>query len=234
MQLFCLTYAGGTATFYNQIEQYIDNDIEVIKLEYAGHGSRYKEPFYEDFIELAEDMYRQIRMLLNVSQEYALMGYSMGSISLVELLKIIIEKNEIALPTHAFLAAHEPHAKAELMGYSDAELDEYVKERTVRFGGIPEKLINNKSFWRVYLPIYRNDYAIIGKYDFSKLDLKTTIPATLFYSETDTPIRDMRLWSNYFVGVIEYIEYVGSHFFIQEHCSEMCAIINKKLQMEKK
>ena len=36
MKLFCFTYAGGTASFYEQIEDLLPKSIEVIKLEYAG------------------------------------------------------------------------------------------------------------------------------------------------------------------------------------------------------
>jgi len=229
MQLFCLSFAGGTAAFYNQIEPYISREIEIIKLEYAGHGIRNKENFYTDFDELAEDMYSEIKKLLHPDKEYALFGYSMGSISLVEILKRIIKRAEIKLPTRVFLAAHEPVTKKELSNYSSVELDEYVKERTISFGGIPERLIHNNSFWRIYLPIYRNDYSIIGKYDFKRLDLRTDIPAIVLYSPSDTKIEDIRLWKKYFCGDVEYLEFNGTHFFINEYCEEICAMINNRL-----
>lgn len=232
MQLFCLTYAGGTAAFYNQLDQYINSSVEILKLEYAGHGTRQKEAFYQDFFELANDMYMQIKNLLKPAQEYALIGYSMGSISLVEILNLIIGKKEILLPRCVFLAAHEPITKKELRDFRDNELDEFVKERTIHFGGIPEKLINNKSFWRIYLPIYRNDYSIIAKYNFDSVKLRTYIPAVIFYSPTDTSANDMVLWKKYFVGKVEFIEYKGNHFFIQQHCKEICDVINEMLQVE--
>lgn len=232
MQLFCLTFAGGTAAFYNQIEPYIADCIEVIKLEYAGHGTRHKEAFYKDFDELADDMYDIIVRRVNSDNEYALFGYSMGSISLVEITKRILDREEIRPPLHVFLAAHEPITKKELENYSDGELDSYVKERTIKFGGVPEKLIKNKSFWRMYLPIYRNDYSIIGKYDFGRLNLNTHIPATIFYSPTDTKLDDMKLWSRYFTGGLEFLEYKGTHFFINDHCEEMCTVINTRLLLE--
>lgn len=232
MQLFCLTYAGGTAAFYNQMDQYIVDDIELVKLEYAGHGDRRKEVFYKDFSELADDLYAEVKRCLKSDEKYALIGYSMGSISVVEVLKNIIEKEEIKLPEHIFLAAHEPIVEKELARISREATDEFVKERTIRFGGIPDKLVNNKSFWRMYLPIYKNDYSIIGKYDFDLLELKTEIPTTVFYSSTDTLLSNMKLWGKYFIGELEFIEYTGTHFFIFDHCEEMCSIINNRLRLE--
>ena len=95
MQLFCFTYAGGSADFYNQIEPFIASDIEVVKLEYSGHGKRRKEPNYESFNDLTEDMYSLIKEYMRVNENYALMGYSMGSIVLVEVLSKIKKMEEI-------------------------------------------------------------------------------------------------------------------------------------------
>lgn len=226
-KLFCFTYAGGTASFFNDIEKDLCG-YDVVKLEYAGHGVRHKEPYYESFDELADDMYSLVRNAYT-NGEYAMFGYSMGSISLIEVLRRIIADSKFPNPSQVFIAAHEPHTKAELVDYSSGELDEYVKQRTIRFGAVPDVLLNNKAFWRLYLPIYRADYSLIGKYRFENLELKTRIPATIFYSDMDTPTKDMMLWKKYFVGDCDYYKYDGTHFFIQEHHQEMAEIIRKKL-----
>lgn len=225
-QLFCFTYAGGNASFFDGIEKDIDG-IEVVKLEYAGHGARHKECFYKDFDELAEDVFNELRGRYS-GGEYALFGYSMGSVVLVEVLRRIITSTCMSSPARVFFAAHEPHTKQELLNFSGDELDEWVKKRTIKFGAVPEKLINNKAFWRMYLPLYRADYTLIGKYRFENLNLKTDIPAVIFYSETDTPLANMKLWENYFIGDCEYHRFDGGHFFIQEHHPEIAEIIMKK------
>ena len=226
-QLFCFTYAGGSSSFFDVIEKDLP-ELEVIKPEYAGHGTRRKENFYKNFDELADDIYSLVKEKYS-GGAYALLGYSMGTITAVEVLKRIISDTEMNEPAHVFLAAHEPHSKAELSGFADNELDEWVKERTIRFGAVPEKLIGNNSFWRVYLPLYRADYSIIGKYKFEDLNLRSNIPATVFYSETDTPRSEMKLWERYFVGECSLRKYDGNHFFIFEHHKEMAQIINSRM-----
>ncbi|MBQ9483712.1 MAG: thioesterase [Ruminiclostridium sp.] len=227
-KLFCFTYAGGNAAFFDLIEKDLP-DIELVKFEYAGHGTRHKEAFYNDFDELADDIYGVFRARYS-GGDYALFGYSMGAVALAEVLKRILGDKELDAPSHVFLAAHEPHSKAELVGYADESSDEWVRERTIRFGAVPEKLINNKSFWRIYLPLYKADYSIIGKYRFEELGLRTTVPAAVFYSETDTPTAEMELWKNYFVGRCELYRYEGNHFFIREHHKEIAAVINGKMK----
>ncbi len=225
LQIFCFTYAGGNASFFDDIEKDIP-EAEFIKLEYAGHGIRHREGFYSDFYELGEDLFGELKK--TQSGEYALFGYSMGSISLVEILKRIID-NKMYLPKAVFLAAHEPYTKPEFLGFKANELDKWVKDRTIKFGAIPEKLIKNKVYWRTYLPLYRADYKIIGKYDFNKLDLDTDIPADVFFSESDTPYADMKLWCKFFKGNIDFHKFDGNHFFIKEHHHEIADIIKGRL-----
>ena len=76
--------------------------------------------------------------------------------------------------------------------------------------------------------MYRADYTIIAKYEFEKLDLKCQIPATVFYSETDTPIKDMKRWDRFFP--CDFFQFSGTHFFIQQHHEEMADIISMKLE----
>lgn len=228
--IICFTYAGGTSSFFNEIEKDLP-DYSFIKLEYAGHGTRHKEKFYIDFDELADDLYSKIKANYH-GEPYALFGYSMGTIALVEVLKRIQVKSEIPLPKHAFLAAHEPHTKMELQGFDDLEGDEWVKERTIRFGAVPEKLIDNETFWRMYLPLYRADYSLIGKYIFKDLSLETEVPATIFYAEGDTPFEEMKLWKKYFKGNCDFKCFNGRHFFIQDNHAEMAEEIKRALDDE--
>ena len=102
-QLFCYTYAGGNAGFFDVIDGDLAG-VDVIRPEYAGHGERRKEPFYHDFTELADEMYAQLKERRNCGN-YALFGYSMGSISVVEILKRIIDRREITPPVCVFLAS---------------------------------------------------------------------------------------------------------------------------------
>ncbi len=225
-QIFAFTYAGGTAAFFDGIEKELP-ELAWVKPDYPGHGARRKEAFCGSFDRLGDDLFARFREAY-AGGHYALFGYSMGAIALCEVLRRILAAGEPA-PERVFLAAHEPRTKAELAGYREDELDEWVKERTIRFGGIPQKLIGNQSFWRMYLPLYRADYTLIGRYRFEALDLRTEIPATIFYSGTDTPRREMEAWRRIFTGECEFAEYSGTHFFIQEHHREMAEIIRERM-----
>ena len=230
-QLFCFPFAGGTASFFDQIEQDLAGatkaTVNIVKFEYPGHGEHRKEPLCETISVLADDMFTRFRASY-VGGIYALFGYSMGTIVLVEVLRRILASIYPA-PKHIFLAAHEPKTIHEILSYASDELDDWVKARIMNLGTVPEQLRNNKTFWRIYLPIYRANYIMLAKYSFENLRFQTSIPATIFYSETDTPLKEMKLWENYFVGQVDYHKYEGQHFFIRQNHSAMAEVIRSKM-----
>ncbi len=223
-QLFCLTYAGGSASFYDMIEKDLPG-IDLVKIEYPGHGNRRREALCESFEELADDAFRELKKHYK-GGEYALFGYSMGCITVSELMRRI-EQCDLGLPMRVFLAAHEPQTKAELLGFAPDEVDEWVKKRTIRFGALPDSLIDNKTYWRVYLPLFRADYTLISKYRFENLVLKSKTPATVFYSPSDTKPEDMKQWEKFFQ--CEFYEFSGTHFFIQQYHKKIAEIIASRM-----
>lgn len=230
MQLFCFPYAGGTAEFFSQLAPYLPASIELVKLEYAGHGSRRREPAYADFFQLADDLYAAVKRLYHPGERYALLGYSMGSVAAAEVLSSILRAGELPPPARVFLAAHGPSVKGELRNFRGNEADEWVKRRTVALGGVPETLLENRTFWRVYLPLYRADYTLITNYDFRRLTLACKVPLTGLYGSQDILSEEMGAWRRYFQGECELVEFEGNHFFIMEHQKEVAELIAKRLE----
>lgn len=228
MQLFCFTFAGGTAAFFDRPEEALAPQIEVVKLEYPGHGTRRRVKPLDTFQELSADLYGQILEEYS-GGEYALFGYSMGCVAALEVLRRLIEKGELPAPKYIFLASHQPRLVVDLRDCSSENIDDAVKARTVRFGGVPEQLKDSEVFWRTYLPLFKADYLMICRYDFEKLRFTSDIPALLLYSPEDIPKVEMEQWKRYFTGDCELVEYSGGHFFINEHCEEMAALIKERL-----
>ena len=230
--LFCFTISGGKADFFDSISKYLESDIEVVKLEYAGHGERYREPFYQTLEELVDDLYPVIREKVQKKEvAYSFLGYSLGSIVASAMAQNIMKKREIGAPEALFLAAHEPKQRIELETFSDLEDNESVKKRVISFGNVPDRLIENKAYWRVYLPIYRADFAMIGRFDFGSLERKEEIPVTVFYSEEDVSFTRIQKWDRIYKKC-DYVRYSGSHFFIIEHCEKMADVIKQKMLKE--
>lgn len=229
MQLFCFPCAGGTAGFFNQLDPWIGPPVELMKLEYAGHGARHREPLYEDFAQLADDLYGAVRRLYRPGEAYGLFGYSMGSVAAAEVLTRVLRDGELPPPERVFLAAHGPSVKRELLRFHGGEADEWVRERVISLGGVPEKLLENRTFWRMYLPLYRADFMLITGCNFDKLTLACEVPLTGLYGKQDLPREEMQAWSRYFHGECEFVEYPGNHFFITESSRELAELMRRRL-----
>lgn len=76
LQLFCLPYSGGKAQVFNEILSLVSPGIEVFTIEYAGRGTRAKEPFFEEYNSFFYDVVYQISSKRNKRVPYALFGYS--------------------------------------------------------------------------------------------------------------------------------------------------------------
>ena len=226
-QIFCFTHAGGSASFFDTIAAEL-SEYSVTAIEYPGHGKRFSEPFCGSLGELAEDALRTIKAAYS-GGGYALFGYSMGCLVLIEALKRTIESGTLPLPKCVFLAAHEPKPHTFLAEGPAMLTDELIKDITVRFGGVPVQLIGNKAFWRLYTPMYRADYTLILNYRYDA-DVKTDIPAVVFYSDSDTPVSGIEKWKRVFVGSCELVRFDGSHFFIEQHHSQMAGIIDRNMR----
>ncbi len=233
--LFCFPFAGGTAEFYDKLENACGETVKFVKLEYPGHGTRIKEPLSHSFAELTNDLYPQIIDTLNKNpdMDYSMIGYSMGSIAMFDMLKRVVFDNKCRKPWRVFLSAHQPQPIKALRNIPADGIDDWVKERTIDFGGIDRRLFHNKSFWRVYLPIFKADYQMIADYDFGSDSFRTEIPATVFYSEEDTPYEEMVGWREYFTESCEFVEYTGSHFFIETYYEDMAEVIKSQYRRDR-
>lgn len=229
MKIFCLSYAGGTASFYDEMgARLCDENVKIVAIDYAGHGNRRKEKGYKSFEELSEDIIHIIDNSLLGDEEYALLGYSMGALAVADIVKHMTQKEYKNLPKVVFSFAHEPKVRVSMMGICDEE----IKRRTINFGGIPEKLVENDAFWRVYLPIYKMDYEIIEQYSFKEYPDGVTIPLHVFYSSSDTLYEDMLEWNMYFKGNNSFHRFEGNHFFLYENLEDIVKIIRDAINPE--
>ena len=215
--------------------------IETVVLEYAGHGKRHRENFYEDFAKLTQDLVRQIHEKRDKSCPYALLGYSMGSIAAYEVLASGCLEDT---PCHIFLAAHEaPDVEWECKRYPELDDDAFL-DTLLGFGGFSEKfdrkLLKNRFFRRLYFDPIREDYRLLASYRMQK---RIMLPAktTIFYAPKDITAEQIHSWDRFTVeatdqktcrGQADAVQYVSlgcNHFFIRDHAQEMAQVMRRDL-----
>lgn len=227
LQLFILPYAGGSIASFKRLTERIDERVDVVTVEYAGRGTRAREPLAGSIRELLDDAARYINARRDVRVPYVLMGYSMGSVLAYEMLAGRSISGELR---HFFVAAEvSPKDRALELRKVPDPTDERVLERARRLGGLDERMLQNKRFADIYIRPMLSDYKLFFEYRFGGHPEKLKVNTTFFYAEKDTALTDIEKWSELIDGEFDYHQLGENHFFINQHYEEMADVINGHL-----
>lgn len=230
IQLFCIPYAGGNAEVFDELADGFCENIEVIKIEYSGHGKRRKEPFYGDFQEMTEDTAKQINELIDSKAKIAIFGYSMGSIVAYELYaQELLNK----MPDYMFLASHEaPDVEWDSKKYYHLEDEEffYMIQQMGGFERCTLDMLNNRFFRKLHFDPIKADYDLLCRYKMSK-KVVIDVPSVLFYSSRDIPDDKIISWIPFLGDKSKIVELGENHFFIRDHGERMNQIIEDVLNV---
>lgn len=227
MQLFILPYAGGSIAAFKRLTDLIDDRIDVVTVEYAGRGTRAKEPFASDIGKLFEDAITYCNERRKPDIPYAVMGYSMGSVLAYE---AVARRAISGILRHLFISAEvSPKDRSLELRKVESPTEERILDRARQLGGLDECILHNKRFADIYIRPMLSDYRLFFEYRFGDYTDKIKIDTTFFYCEKDTPYIDVRKWDELIEGEFDFYEMGENHFFINQHYENMAKIINKTL-----
>ncbi|MCL1809127.1 MAG: thioesterase domain-containing protein [Clostridiales bacterium] len=225
-KLFCLPYAGGSATIYFKWKI---EGVDVVPLEYAGRGIRGNLPFCESFEDLVEDVFKLLKGNLQENDKYAIFGHSLGALAAYDLYRKIA-KEGLALPQHVFLsAAPAPDQKENGEKISHLTDQDFVRE-VRKFGGIPDEILDSKDFAEYFLIAIRADFHIYEKYCFTDDNTGMRCPVTVFFGEKDSiGYADVLKWRKYAFDDFTVESFDGDHFFVVNEWQRVVAQIGRRL-----
>jgi medium-chain acyl-[acyl-carrier-protein] hydrolase len=229
MKLFCLPYAGGSATIYSKLKQYLDPLIQLLPVELAGRGRRFNSDFYNTMEEAVDDIYSLIKNQLDGSK-YALFGHSMGSILIYELYQKIRYSNR-RLPDHLFFSGHgAPQIIKQDFKMLHTLNDEEFSKEIRKLGGTPLEILENQDLLKVFFPILRADYKIIDLYrhndQYPKMDCNISV---LHGNKDDIEMDAISAWKQCTNKDCRFYFFNGGHFFIFDYYADIAKIINNTL-----
>jgi Predicted thioesterase involved in non-ribosomal peptide biosynthesis len=227
IKLFCFPYAGGSASVYNKFNKFLDENIEIVPVEYAGRGKRSNECFYPDISCAIEDICNEVLRQIKDS-EFAFFGHSMGSVITYEVCKRIRDMTG-RVPVHIFVSGrYPPHILKEGKPLHILP-DEGFIEEIIKIGGTPREVFENKDFAQLFMPILRADYKLIELYSFSDKEvISFNSGLTVFNGTKDNIVKKDELieWQKYSAYTINVYEFDGGHFFLNNYTKEISEIIN--------
>lgn len=229
IKLICIPYAGGSGMIYTKWKNFLDSEIQLIPVELAGRGKRFKEKFYENFEMAVDDIYNKVSCEVRDS-EYVVFGHSMGSLLGYELLVKLKSKGFHDPKTAIFSGRFPPYIFKSSEKLSDAS-DEQIKKVMSSLGGTPKEFLIRDDLLDIFIPILRNDYRIIENYEYKHGDYKFDFDIKVFYGEADDNIRfeDLLKWKESTTKSLDFFRFNGGHFYIHDEIEKVIQNINNIL-----
>lgn len=229
IKLFCLPYAGGSASIYTRWERYLDRTIKLWPVELAGRAGRINEPYYKSMSEAVDDIAGLIENKLGES-DYAIFGHSMGSIMAYELIRRFSMKN-LKLPVHVFFSGRYPPniKKGERVMHSLPETE--FQQEAMKLGGINKNLLRFSGLLKSALDTLRADYKVLETYacDFEIHKWDFDISVLAGKDDALAAPSDMEEWKKYTGKQCKFYYFDGGHFYLHSHVKSIVQIINNTL-----
>jgi len=228
VRLFCIPHAGGSSTVYYKWREFLDEGIELFPVELAGRGARHKEPPYDSYEEAVDDIYNQIKDLLD-DMPYALTGHSMGCWLIYDLYFKITEAKK-TLPIHCFFTGRRaPHITKDEILYHKLPFDEF-REKVMALGGVSADVFDNEELCKYFMPVLISDFKMVENYQYRDRGEKINCGISIFSgTKEDITTFELMQWKNHTNSIFRVKKFCGDHFFIYEDAKNVVDTVNNAL-----
>lgn len=216
LQLFCLPYAGASATAYLRWRRLLPADIELVPLEPPGRGARLDEPLVRDFEALAGEMADAlVRHRAGHDEPFAIFGHSMGGLLAWRVCHLLRERSQplphrLVVSGCAAPSRRDPQRLAALRG--DAALAADLRKH----GGTPDAVFADPELLRLTLDVLDADYRVCESFrraDVSPLPLPVHVLAG---RDDPIPPADLHAWAIETQPGHTLDWFAGGHFFLHD------------------
>lgn len=211
VQMFCLPYSGGSASIYFPWKKELSDEIDVIPMEYLGHGSLFNKAPYESIQEAAKDISLRIANL--ITSEYIVYGHSMGSLVALETTYLLSKMTKKPLKL-IIGAARPPHLYHKLETITHLPKKEFM-QYIFNMGQTSEAVMQEPELLDLLYEIIYSDYRMIDTYVHDDSLGVLNLPITVFGGDKDdrAPYEDLTEWQMYTTKETKIITLEGKHFF---------------------
>ena len=222
--LYTIPFAGGSSFSYSNWRKYLNHDIELVNLDYSGHGMRVNEDLINDFDEVVNDI---LQCIINHkdNSKFMIYGHSMGGMVAYFVSHILQDKFHMN-PDYLFIGGC-PSPKFFSRDRKKYSYDEIV-EQMIQDKRITQELADSSEFNTQIYPIIENDYnMLIRNFDGVFKDaLANTTVCLSGLQDNVVESSDICDWSNYILRVV-YRSIDDEHYFNESSSLQVCDIINK-------
>ncbi|WP_454726810.1 MULTISPECIES: thioesterase II family protein [Cupriavidus] len=228
--LFCLPYAGASATAYLRWRRLLPAGVALVPLEPPGRGARLAEPLLRDFEALAADLAGAAGARLGggTTPPYALFGHSMGGLLAYRVCQLLRERGH-ALPQRLLVSGcaapsrRDPRRLAALRG--DAALMAELRKH----GGTPEAVFADTELLRLTLDVLDADYRVCESFRHADT-APLPVPLHVLAGRDDAiDAAELQAWAPATSAGHTLDWFAGGHFFLHQQQGAVLARVAELL-----
>lgn len=227
VRLFCLPYAGGSASVYRTWGEALGGDVEVLSAQLAGRGWRLREAPVTALDELSDQVAAAIGERADVP--FAVFGHSMGAWVGLEVVRRLESAGHE--PVVFFASGRQsPGLGCTQPRMAHLDDDGFVAEVQTRYGGIPAEVMAEPELLELLLPALRADIGLLERYEHRPSGpISTPIHALVGARDPVVSLDDVRGWAEETAGGFELTTLPGGHFYFQPDGRALFDVIRAEL-----
>lgn len=227
--LFCFPSAGGSGALFQLWKAALaDIDVNVIALDYPGHGRRYSEPLCSSIASICIDLARLISADIYTSP-FAFFGHSFGGVVSFELMHYL-HQHRLPLPEKLLISAkHAPGYPVHPL-LRASQSDESLLNALNALGGLPSAVLQNADLIDLVLPLIRADLTLYENYRYQNNET-LSVAITTFFPKKDPIIQSEKMleWRNFTQADFRQHQLEGDHFYFQKQPAELLTLLKQEL-----
>jgi surfactin synthase thioesterase subunit len=225
--LYCLPYAGSSASVYVRWKRRLPSWIDVIPVELPGRGRRMAEPLEETLPALLDRIARDVRP--DPGQAFAIFGHSLGAIIAFEL-ALRLEAQGRA-PSLVFASGTGEPTLRDRERFAALKTDAELRAELLRLDGTPEHVLADPELMELTLPVLRADLQIAASYAAAPgRTLRSPLVALGGSSDPTTSGEAIAAWRDQTRGDFALHLLPGGHFFIHAEDGAFFALLEQHLR----
>lgn len=213
VRLFCIPFAGGSASFFHHWSELVPKSIEICAVELPGRGLRFGEPLCHHIDFVIDHLVSDIKLLCD--KDFVIFGHSLGALIGFETVRRL---DALGIKASAFIASGRRSPSSRCDGPPLYELDDKnLIEQLRRYNGTPEEILGDSDMLSIFLPIIRADLQINETYVYvPEPKLTCQIHAFAGTLDCESPPSLVEFWGRETKGIFSLELIPGGHFFLKE------------------
>ncbi|MEU7184192.1 MULTISPECIES: thioesterase II family protein [Streptomyces] len=213
VRLFCLPYAGASASIYLPWSRHLGRSVIVTPVELPGRGSRIREKPHSRLEPLLHDLVPAVARMCD--RPFAIFGHSLGALLAFEIAARLEWDHDLVaerLYVSGHGAPHHPRREAPVSHLPDDEFLARIREHY----NTPEEAFADPRLTKMLLPMMRADFTLAESYE-QGLDNVLHCPITAMGGLNDPGVKGPELagWREYTRRFFKVRTFPGDHFFLR-------------------